>query len=133
MAQCSGFRNTSAGTADIHLLQGLPITVTGGITPMMSGRRASKPGSRHPPGRQRCLFRIIGNVIISHETMRKYVPPSLSGMMESSRLLKKYFLERTPLELEKHHVMEDQNGNLSELERTKGEQDISEALEGISW
>ncbi len=58
MAQCSGFRDTSAGTADIHLLHVLPITVTGGITPMMSGRRASKPGSRHPSGRQRCLFHI---------------------------------------------------------------------------
>ena len=30
------------------------------------------------------LFRILGNVIISHETIRKYVPPSPSGMMESS-------------------------------------------------
>ncbi len=30
------------------------------------------------------LFRILGNVIISHETIRKYVPPSRSGMMESS-------------------------------------------------
>ena len=40
--------------------------------------------------------------------------------MESSRLLKKYFLERRLLELEKHHVREDQNGNLSELETTKG-------------
>ena len=30
------------------------------------------------------LFRILGNVIISHETIRKYVPPPLPGMMESS-------------------------------------------------
>ncbi len=30
------------------------------------------------------LFRIIGNVIISHETIRKYVPSPQSGMMESS-------------------------------------------------
>ncbi len=30
------------------------------------------------------LFRILGNVIISHETIRRYVPPQQSGMMESS-------------------------------------------------
>jgi transposase-like protein len=30
------------------------------------------------------LFRIIGNVIISHETIRRYVPPALAGIMESS-------------------------------------------------
>ena len=40
--------------------------------------------------------------------------------MESSGLLKKYSLERMILELEKIHVMEDQNGNLKELERTTG-------------
>ncbi len=33
------------------------------------------------------LFRILGNVIISNETIRKYVPPSRSGMMESSGYL----------------------------------------------
>ena len=43
--------------------------------------------------------------------------------MESSELLKKYSLERMILELE----------NLSELERTKRQKDILEALEGISW
>ena len=53
--------------------------------------------------------------------------------MESSGLLKKYSLERKILELEKIHMMEDQNGNLSELERTKRQRDILEALEGISW
>ncbi|MDA8142831.1 MAG: hypothetical protein M0T81_02470 [Thermoplasmatales archaeon] len=53
--------------------------------------------------------------------------------MESSGLLKKYSLERMILELEKLHVMEDQNGNLKELERTKRQKDILEALEGISW
>ena len=42
------FRDISAVTADIHSLHVLRPTVTGGITPMMSGRRASKPGSRHP-------------------------------------------------------------------------------------
>ena len=30
------------------------------------------------------LFRILGNVIISHETIRRYVPPPLSGTMASS-------------------------------------------------
>ena len=29
------------------------------------------------------LFHIIGNVIISHETIRRYVPPALPGIMES--------------------------------------------------
>ncbi len=53
--------------------------------------------------------------------------------MESSGLLKKYSLERMLLELEKLHVMEDQNGNLRELERTRKQKDILEALEGISW
>ena len=53
--------------------------------------------------------------------------------MESSGLSEKYSLERTILELEKLHVMEDQNGNLEELERTERKNDILEALEGISW
>ena len=30
------------------------------------------------------LFHIIGNVVISHETIRRYVPPALTGIMESS-------------------------------------------------
>jgi len=41
--------------------------------------------------------------------------------------------ERMILELEKLHVMEDQNGNLTELERTKKQKDILEALDKISW
>ncbi len=53
--------------------------------------------------------------------------------MESSGLLKKYSLERMLLELEKIHMMEDLNGNLKELERTKRQKDILKALEGISW
>ena len=53
--------------------------------------------------------------------------------MESSGLLKKYSLERMILELEKIHMMEDQEGTLRELERTKRQKDILEALEGISW
>ena len=42
------FGDISAGTADIHSSQGLRPTVMESITPMMSGRRVSKPGSRHP-------------------------------------------------------------------------------------
>ena len=30
------------------------------------------------------MFHIIGNVIISHEVIRRYVPPALPGIMESS-------------------------------------------------
>jgi len=37
------------------------------------------------------------------------------------------------LELEKLHMMEDQNGNMKELERTRKQKDILEALEKISW
>ena len=52
--------------------------------------------------------------------------------MESSGLLKKYSPERTILELEKLHVMEDQNGNLEELERTERKKDILEALQSVA-
>ncbi len=38
------FRDISAGTADIPLLQGLPTTDTESINLMISGRRASKLG-----------------------------------------------------------------------------------------
>ena len=48
-------------------------------------------------------------------------------------LMKKYSLERMLLELEKFHVIEDQNGNLTELERTKKQKDILEALDKASW
>jgi len=51
----------------------------------------------------------------------------------STGLMKRYSLERMILELEKLHVMEDQNGNLTELERTKKQKDILEALDKISW
>ena len=53
--------------------------------------------------------------------------------MESSGLRSRYSLERMLLELEKLHVMEDQDGNLRELERTKKHKDILEALNKISW
>ena len=55
----------------------------------------------------------------------------LSGM-ESSGLSEKYSLEKKILELEKIHMIEDQEGNLSELERTKRQKDILGVLEGIS-
>ena len=58
---------------------------------------------------------------------------SLLRGTELSGLVRKYSIERMLLELEKLHVMEDQNGNLSELERTKRRKDILETLEGISW
>lgn len=48
MAHRSVFRDVSATTADIHLLQGFQIKVTGSITPMMPRRRASEPGEKHP-------------------------------------------------------------------------------------
>ena len=48
-------------------------------------------------------------------------------------MLEKYSPERTILKLEKIHMLEDQEGNLSEPERTKRQRDILEALEGISW
>jgi hypothetical protein len=56
----------------------------------------------------------------------------MRGMI-STGLMKRYSLERMILDLEKLHVMEDQNGNLTELERTKKQKDILEALDKISW
>jgi hypothetical protein len=56
----------------------------------------------------------------------------MRGMI-STGLMKRYSLEGMILELEKLHVMEDQNGNLTELERTKKQKDILEALDKISW
>ena len=56
----------------------------------------------------------------------------MRGMI-SSGLMKKYSLERMLLELEKLHVIEDQSGNLVDLERTRKQKDILEALDKISW
>lgn len=53
--------------------------------------------------------------------------------MQSSHLNEKYSVERMLLELEKLHMIEDQNGILRELERTRKQKDILEALESISW
>ena len=58
---------------------------------------------------------------------------ALIGGMISSGLVKKYSLERMILELEKLHVIEDQQGNLTELERTRKQKEILEALDKISW
>jgi len=56
-----------------------------------------------------------------------------SGSIPDVVTFKRYSLERMILELEKLHVVEDQNGNLTELERTKKQKDILEALDKISW
>jgi len=45
--------------------------------------------------------------------------------------MKKYSLEKMILEREKLHVIEDRNENLVELERTKKQKDIIEALDKI--
>ena len=53
--------------------------------------------------------------------------------MESTKLNEKYSLERMFLELEKLHMIEDQNGKFIELERTKKQKDILESLGKVSW
>ena len=53
--------------------------------------------------------------------------------MELSGLIRKYSPERMFLELEKLHTVEDVNGNLKELERTKKQKDILDAPGNISW
>ena len=53
--------------------------------------------------------------------------------MVSSGLMKNYSLERMIPELEKLHVVEDASGNITELERTRKQKDILEALEKVSW
>ena len=53
--------------------------------------------------------------------------------MESTKLNEKYSMERMFLELEKLHMIEDQNGDLKELERTKKQKDILNLLNSVSW
>ncbi len=53
--------------------------------------------------------------------------------MQSSHLTEKYSVETMLLELEKLHMIEDQNGKYMEVERTKKQKDILEALDKISW
>ncbi len=53
--------------------------------------------------------------------------------MESTKLNERYSMERMFLELEKLHMIEDQNGGLKELERTKKQKDILDLLNSVSW
>ena len=70
------------------------------------------------------LFIFFISLIIRSALMR--------GMI-SSGLIKKYSLEKMILELEKLHVVEDTSGRITELERTRKQKDILDALEKISW
>ena len=70
------------------------------------------------------LFILFKSPIIKKAHMR--------GMI-SSGLMKKYSLEKMILELEKMHVVEDDRGNITELERTRKQKDILDALEKVSW
>ena len=56
----------------------------------------------------------------------------IRGMI-SSDLMKRYSLEKMLLELEKLHVVEDVSSKITELERTRKQKDILEALERVSW
>jgi transposase len=58
---------------------------------------------------------------------------ALARIMQSTKVNEKYSIERMFLELEKLHIMEDQNGELKELERSKRQRDILEPLDKISW
>ena len=53
--------------------------------------------------------------------------------MVSSGLMNRYSLEKMQLELEKLHVVEDANGSMSELERTRKQKHILDAHEKASW
>ena len=70
------------------------------------------------------LFIFFISLIIRTALMR--------GMI-SSGLMNRYSLEKMLLELEKLHVVEDANGSMSELERTRKQKDILDALEKVSW
>ena len=70
------------------------------------------------------IFVFFLSLIIRNALMR--------GMIASG-LMKRYSLERMLLKLEKLHVIEDQNSNLTELERMKKQEDILGALDKISW
>ena len=70
------------------------------------------------------MFIFLISLIIRTALMR--------GMI-SSGLMKKYSLEKLILELEKLHVVEDANGSMSELGRTRKQKDILDALEKVSW
>ena len=55
---------------------------------------------------------------------------ALMRVMQSSHLNEKYSVERMLLELEKLHMIEDQNSIMKELERTRKQKDI---LDKVSW
>ncbi|MEM0136425.1 MAG: hypothetical protein QXU18_14560, partial [Thermoplasmatales archaeon] len=73
----------------------------------------------------RCILFVFFIPMIIHSAIMRE--------MEPSGLLKKYSLERMILQPERPHMMENQNQNNTELERTKRQKDILETLEGISW
>jgi len=83
------------------------------------------------PMRKRKESTIRGTIFVFFLSLM--IRNALMRGMISTGLMKRYSLERMILELEKLHVMEDQNGNLTELERTKKQKDILEALDKISW
>lgn len=58
---------------------------------------------------------------------------ALLRAMDSTKLSRKYSIESLLIELEKLHMIVDQSGSLRELERTKKQKDILEALSSISW
>ena len=60
---------------------------------------------------------------------------ALLRAMDSTKLSRKYSIESLLIELEKFHMIVDQSAALSlrELERTKKQKDILEALSSISW
>jgi len=53
--------------------------------------------------------------------------------MQSTKLIEKYSVENMFLENEKFHMMEDQDGELKELERTRKQKGILDALSSMSW
>lgn len=57
----------------------------------------------------------------------------LRDRRESTRLNEKYSMGKMFLELGKPHMMEDQNGDLKEPERTKKQKDILNLLNSVSW
>ncbi|MGP6206763.1 IS1634 family transposase, partial [Cuniculiplasma sp. SKW3] len=83
------------------------------------------------PMRKRKESTIRGTIFVFFLSL--VIRNALMRGMISSGLMKKYSLERMLLELEKLHVIEDQSGNLVELERTRKQKDILEALDKISW
>jgi len=58
---------------------------------------------------------------------------ALGDHRESSIFNEKYSLERMLLKLERLHMIEDQNGDLKERERTKKQKDILDLLNSVWW